>query len=170
VWTLRSIEVLALSAPILAARCANLSGRFCRRKCLIHRCGLLRADDARPHVRLPFRFDRASPHFRNYPQATTPTRRRRSIISLSHCRSCSSLSRRTRLIQPALSQSNRTSWFGRFTSSIFPVLRDWDERLWPNEMEYARRVEQRNESVQLRDLAISLESSTVRPFLAPWWF
>jgi hypothetical protein len=37
-------------------------------------------------------------------------------------------------------------------------------------MEYARRVEQRNESVQLRDLAISLESSTVRPFLAPWWF
>jgi hypothetical protein len=37
-------------------------------------------------------------------------------------------------------------------------------------MEYARRVEQRNESVRLRDLTISLESSEVRPFLAPWWF
>ena len=44
-----------------------------------------------------------------------------------------------------------------FALSIFPVLRDWDERLWPNEMEYARRVEQRDEWVQLRDLAISLE-------------
>ena len=29
----------------------------------------------------------------------------------------------------------------------------------PNEMEYARRVEQRDEWVQLRDLAISLDSS-----------
>ena len=46
-----------------------------------------------------------------------------------------------------------------FALLIFPVLRDWDERLWPNEMEYARRVEQRDEWVQLRDLAISLESS-----------
>jgi hypothetical protein len=36
---------------------------------------------------------------------------------------------------------------------------DWDERLWPNEMEYARRVEQLDEWVQLRDLAISLDSS-----------
>jgi hypothetical protein len=38
---------------------------------------------------------------------------------------------------------------GRFCARnvylIFPVLRDWDERLWPNEMEYARRVEQRDE-------------------------
>jgi len=37
-------------------------------------------------------------------------------------------------------------------------------------MEYARRAEHRNESVQLRDLAISLESSEVRPLLAPWCF
>ena len=53
--------------------------------------------------------------------------------------------------------------------SIFPILRDWDERLWPNEIEYARRVEQRNESAQLRDLALSLRSSEMRPFFAPWW-
>ncbi len=56
-----------------------------------------------------------------------------------------------------------------FVMSIFPILRDWDARLWPNEGEYARRIEQRNESVQLRDLALNLQSSEMRPFLAPWW-
>jgi len=48
-------------------------------------------------------------------------------------------------------------------------LRDWDEKLWPNDAEYARRIQQRTESVQLRDLALNLPSSEVRPFLAPWW-
>jgi len=56
-----------------------------------------------------------------------------------------------------------------FILSIFPILRDWDERLWPNETEVARRIEQRNESVQLRDLALNLRSLETRPFLAPWW-
>jgi hypothetical protein len=56
-----------------------------------------------------------------------------------------------------------------FGLSVFPILRDWDVRLWPNEAESARRIEQRNESVQLRDLAIDLQSSELRPFLAPWW-
>jgi hypothetical protein len=56
-----------------------------------------------------------------------------------------------------------------FVLSIFPILRDWDERLWPNETEVARRIEQRNESVQLRGLALSLRSPETRPFLAPWW-
>ena len=56
-----------------------------------------------------------------------------------------------------------------FALSIFPILGDWDERLWPNETEYGRRVEQRNESVQLRDLAVNLKSSEAHPFLAPWW-
>ena len=53
--------------------------------------------------------------------------------------------------------------------SIFPILRDWDEKLWPNETQLATRVEQRNELVQIRDLAFSLRSSEVHPFLAPWW-
>jgi hypothetical protein len=53
--------------------------------------------------------------------------------------------------------------------SIFPILRDWDARLWPNEAEFARRIEQRNESMQLRELAINMRSSRTRPFLAPWW-
>jgi hypothetical protein len=30
-------------------------------------------------------------------------------------------------------------------------------------------VEHRNESAQLRDLALGLRSSEIRPFLAPWW-
>jgi hypothetical protein len=56
-----------------------------------------------------------------------------------------------------------------FLLSIFPILREWDERFWPNQAQLAARVEQRNESMQLRDVALSLRSSEVRPFLAPWW-
>ena len=56
-----------------------------------------------------------------------------------------------------------------FGLSIFPILRDWDQRLWPNEIELVRRVEQRNESIGLRELAISMRSPEMRPFLAPWW-
>ena len=56
-----------------------------------------------------------------------------------------------------------------FVLSLFPILRDWDERLWPNETQLASRVEKRIESAQLRELALSLLSSDVHPFLAPWW-
>src|SRR5437868_11480241 len=52
-------------------------------------------------------------------------------------------------------QSRPAVWIA-FVMSIFPILRDWDMRLWPNEAEYVRRIEQRNESVRLRDLAVSL--------------
>jgi len=65
-------------------------------------------------------------------------------------------------------KSRAAVWIA-FLLSIFPILRDWDERLWPNEAQLASRVEQRRESVQLRDLALSLRSSEIRPFLAPWW-
>jgi hypothetical protein len=70
------------------------------------------------------------------------------------------------LLEPI--RSRAAVWVA-FTLSVFPILRDWDESLWPREAEYARRIEQRNESVQLRDLATNLQSSEVRPFLAPWW-
>jgi hypothetical protein len=70
------------------------------------------------------------------------------------------------LLEPI--KSRAAVWIAFFLS-IFPILRDWDERLWPNEAQLARRVEQRSESVQLRDLALSLRSSEIRPFLAPWW-
>jgi hypothetical protein len=56
-----------------------------------------------------------------------------------------------------------------FVLSLFPILREWDERLWPNEAQLADRVERRIESVQIRDLALSLRSPEVHPFLAPWW-
>jgi hypothetical protein len=49
------------------------------------------------------------------------------------------------------------------------MLRDWDEKLWPNEAQLADRVAQRNESEQLRDMALNLRSSENQPFLAPWW-
>jgi hypothetical protein len=63
----------------------------------------------------------------------------------------------------------RTAVSITFILSIFPVLRDWDARLWPNEAELARRIEQRNESIQLRELAINLRSPETQPFLSPWW-
>ena len=53
--------------------------------------------------------------------------------------------------------------------SIFPILRDWDEKLWPNELELARRIEHGRESIDLRELAGMIRSSQTRPFLAPWW-
>jgi len=57
-----------------------------------------------------------------------------------------------------------------FALSIFPILGDWDERLWQNETQLAARLERRNESAQLRELALSLQSRDVdHPFLAPWW-
>ncbi len=70
------------------------------------------------------------------------------------------------LLEPI--KSRAAVWIA-FILSIFPILRDWDARLWPNEAEFARRIEQRNESIQLRELAINMRSSETRPFLAPWW-
>jgi len=63
----------------------------------------------------------------------------------------------------------RAAVWTAFVLSLFPILRDWDERLWPNETQLARSVEQRYESAQIRDLALNLRSSETRPFLAPWW-
>jgi hypothetical protein len=75
------------------------------------------------------------------------------------------------LTLPALLEpiKSRTAVWIAFVLSLLPILRDWDERLWPGELEFARRVEQRIESTQIRDLAFNLQSSDVRPFLAPWW-
>jgi hypothetical protein len=72
---------------------------------------------------------------------------------------------------PALLQSikSRTAVWIAFVLSIFPILRDWDARVWSTDVEYARRVERQNESLQLRNLALTLQSADVRAFLAPWW-
>jgi hypothetical protein len=75
------------------------------------------------------------------------------------------------IVLPALLEpiKSRAAVSIAFMLSIFPVLRDWDARLWPNEGEFARRIEQRNESMQLRELVINLRSPETQPFLAPWW-
>jgi hypothetical protein len=65
-------------------------------------------------------------------------------------------------------KSSAAVWIA-FVLSIFPILRDWDERLWPNDAQLAAQVERRIESAQIRDLALSLRSPEVHPFLAPWW-
>jgi hypothetical protein len=71
-----------------------------------------------------------------------------------------------RLLEPI--KSRAAVWIA-FSLSIFPILRDWDEKLWPNEAQLARRVAQRNESVELRNMALGLRSPENHPFLAPWW-
>jgi hypothetical protein len=64
---------------------------------------------------------------------------------------------------------SRVAVWTAFALSIFPILRDWDERLWPNETQLAKRLEQRYEAAQIRDVALNLQSTETRPFLAPWW-
>ncbi len=56
-----------------------------------------------------------------------------------------------------------------FTLSILPILRDWDERLWPNESDLAKRIEARREAVDLRELSLNMMSSDTHAFIAPWW-
>jgi hypothetical protein len=70
------------------------------------------------------------------------------------------------LLEPIKS---RTAVWIAFFLSIFPMLRDWDEKLWPNEAQLANSVAQRNESEQLHEMALNLQSLENRPFLAPWW-
>jgi hypothetical protein len=65
-------------------------------------------------------------------------------------------------------ESGTAVWVA-FAISLCPVLRGWDEQLWPNESALATRIERRNESVQLQELAVIIRSKTVHPFLAPWW-
>jgi len=70
------------------------------------------------------------------------------------------------LLEPI--KSRAVVWIA-FLLSIFPILRDWDEKLWPNEAQLANRMAHRYELAQLRDLALNLRSSQLRPFVAPWW-
>jgi hypothetical protein len=65
-------------------------------------------------------------------------------------------------------KSGTAVWIA-FVLSIFPVLRDWDETLWPDDAQVASHAEKRVASVQIRQLALTLASSELQPFLAPWW-
>lgn len=70
------------------------------------------------------------------------------------------------LLEPI--KSRAAVWIA-FVLSMFPISRDWDETLWPNESQLAACMERRLESAQVRELALTLQSSQVNPFLAPWW-
>lgn len=50
--------------------------------------------------------------------------------------------------------------------SLFPILKDWDEHLWPNESQSAAIAERRFEAVAWRQAALQIDG----PFLAPWWW
>jgi hypothetical protein len=65
-------------------------------------------------------------------------------------------------------RSRAAVWLA-FSLSVFPILRDWDEKLWPNEEEMSLRLERRREGMELRDLATTMRSSQVGAFIAPWW-
>ncbi|MGI8481968.1 MAG: hypothetical protein ACR2MF_07895, partial [Chthoniobacterales bacterium] len=52
---------------------------------------------------------------------------------------------------------------------IFPIARDWDSHLWPNEWMEQIRTGQRAEQMQLREAARQLRSDHSECFLAPWW-
>lgn len=56
-----------------------------------------------------------------------------------------------------------------FPLSLWPILREWDERLFPNEIRSEQLATDRMETLLLRDIAEQLRSPEKRPILAPWW-
>ena len=56
-----------------------------------------------------------------------------------------------------------------FAFSLFPILQEWDARLWPNESELARHAQAREEEMEWRALAMQIRSRQTEAFLAPWW-
>jgi hypothetical protein len=50
-----------------------------------------------------------------------------------------------------------------------PILQYWDARLWPDQAQLAAWIEQRNESADLRQMALAIRTPEKHAFLAPWW-
>jgi hypothetical protein len=65
-------------------------------------------------------------------------------------------------------ESRVAVWIALTLSSL-PILRFWDAEIWPNDSQFAARIERRNESRLLRELAVTIRSDQIRAFLAPWW-
>jgi hypothetical protein len=61
---------------------------------------------------------------------------------------------------------NRIAGWIVIAISLFPILTEWDERLWPNESQDALILERRAEAVGWRQAATQING----PFLAPWWW
>jgi hypothetical protein len=56
-----------------------------------------------------------------------------------------------------------------FCALLWPMLRDWDEQLFPNSNAQRQLTLQRREAVLLRQLAARMSGPEEQPFLAPWW-
>lgn len=54
--------------------------------------------------------------------------------------------------------------------SLWPVFRDWDDNLFPNDEKRAQIREQKLDELILRDAVERLKSNHVEPVMAPWWF
>lgn len=61
---------------------------------------------------------------------------------------------------------NRIAGWTLFVISLFPILKDWDEKLWPNEFQRGAIAERRMENIEMRQAAKQIDG----PFLAPWWW
>lgn len=61
---------------------------------------------------------------------------------------------------------NRLAGWIVIAISLYPILKDWDERLWPNESQAALGAERRSEAILWRQAAAQVDG----PFLAPWWW
>jgi hypothetical protein len=56
-----------------------------------------------------------------------------------------------------------------FAVSLWPLLREWDTRLFPSEFAEDRIAMKRAEMTALRDLAMVTTGGKAEPVLAPWW-
>ena len=61
---------------------------------------------------------------------------------------------------------NRLAGWALIAISFFPILKDWDEKLWPNEFQRGAIAERRMENIGMRQTAKQIDG----PFLAPWWW
>ncbi len=65
-------------------------------------------------------------------------------------------------------ESRAAVWMA-FGLSVLPILEFWDAEISPNDSQLATRIEHRNESRLLRELAAAIRSDQTHAFLAPWW-
>lgn len=64
---------------------------------------------------------------------------------------------------------HRLAVWALFLASLWPMLREWDETIFPSEQRRADLGERRREAFWLRDVAEHLRGEEVRAILAPWW-
>lgn len=70
--------------------------------------------------------------------------------------------------QLAMFRKPQIAWI-LFVLSLWPMFREWDRRLFPDDAGQADRAQHRLESVLLREVADVMRTGEKGPFLAPWW-